>query len=179
MDNGLMQEGLIGLARGEILRLRDAAGRHMAVVGGSAWVTQHGDPRDRIVGGGESFQFERDGLSLVMPLGGAARIVLEDGLSPEPAKAPRARELDWDEFLDLAPAFERRARRLRSQAFADFFAAAGRALKALPGRMWRSLSAAAREKRTVTELGALSDHILKDIGLRRDQIDCVARRLAC
>jgi len=33
--------------------------------------------------------------------------------------------------------------------------------------------------RTVQELRSLSDHMLKDIGLRRDQIDCVAKRLPC
>jgi uncharacterized protein YjiS (DUF1127 family) len=179
MDSGLMQEGLIGLNEGEVLRLRDAAGRHLAVARGTAWVTQENDPRDRIVGRGESFRFERDGLSLVVPLGGTAGIVLEDGLSPAPGKAPETRELDWDELLDLAPVYERRARRLRAQAFADLVAAAGRALKALPARLSRSLSGALRARRTASQLHALSDHILRDIGLRRDQIDCVARRIAC
>lgn len=34
-----------------------------------------------------------------------------------------------------------------------------------------------RRRRTVRELQSLSDHMLRDVGLRRDQIECVARRL--
>lgn len=39
-----------------------------------------------------------------------------------------------------------------------------------PGRMLR-------RRRTVRELQSLSDHMLRDVGLRRDEIECVARRL--
>jgi len=31
----------------------------------------------------------------------------------------------------------------------------------------------------VRELASLSDYLLRDLGLRRDQIECVARKLAC
>jgi uncharacterized protein YjiS (DUF1127 family) len=42
-----------------------------------------------------------------------------------------------------------------------------------------SLGRALRRRRTVRELQSLSDHMLRDVGLRRDQIDCVAKELAC
>jgi len=47
-------------------------------------------------------------------------------------------------------------------------------------RVWRwlrALFARAEARRTVRELEFLSDHILRDIGLRRDQIASVAREL--
>ena len=39
MDNGLLHKGLIGLKPGEVLRLRNTAGRHLEVLQGIAWVT--------------------------------------------------------------------------------------------------------------------------------------------
>ena len=86
MDNRLMHEGSIGLKPGEVLRLRNAAGRHLAVLQGSAWVTQDGDARDIVVGSGESLRFDRDGLALVMPLGAETRLILEDGLRRRAAR---------------------------------------------------------------------------------------------
>jgi len=47
-------------------------------------------------------------------------------------------------------------------------------------RIWRwlrTLVAHAEARRTARELERLSDHILRDIGLRRDQIGSVAREL--
>jgi len=43
----------------------------------------------------------------------------------------------------------------------------------------RAPGRALRTRRTARELQALSDYMLRDLGLRRDQIDCVAKRLAC
>jgi hypothetical protein len=102
---------LLTINPGEVLRLRDAAGRHLGVMQGAVWITQHGDRRDPVLESGASFRFDRDGLSLVQPLGGPATVVLEAGLVPENET--------------------------------------GRAAHAL---------------------GGLSDHLLRDLGLRRDQI---------
>ena len=85
MDTGMMLKGLLTINPGEILRLRDAAGRHLGVVHGTVWITQHGDRRDPVIESGASFRFERNGLSLVQPLGGPATVVLEAGLAPENA----------------------------------------------------------------------------------------------
>lgn len=179
MDTGFRHEGLIGLNPGEILRLRNAAGRHIGVVRGAVWVTQHADPGDRVLGSGESFRFDRDGLALATPLGGAAKFVLEEGLAPERSVEPHEIGVARDPWSHHTPAFERAARRMRAEAIAKALAALGGGVKALWGRLSRTFSAARQERQTARELGALSDHILKDIGLRRDQIACAARQYPC
>ena len=42
----------------------------------------------------------------------------------------------------------------------------------------KKYTAAARERRTVLQLEGLSDHSLRDIGLKRDEIELIARRLS-
>jgi uncharacterized protein YjiS (DUF1127 family) len=175
MDNGLLHEGSIGLKPGEVLRLRNAAGRHLAVLQGIAWVTQDGDARDSVVGSGESLRFDRDGLALVMPLGAETRLILEGGLAPE---RHEALEYFSGHGEDMAY-FERRAQRLRAEAFARVGAWLAGALKALWGRYARAQSGALQSLKTAHELRALSDRGLTDIGLRRDQIDCVTRQIPC
>lgn len=176
MDTGLLRaSGLIGLAPDEVLRLRDGAGRHIGVVRGVAWVTQDGDPRDYVLGSGESLRLERDGLVLVMPLGGEAKLVLEEGLAAasavaQPEFSPRGGDTAY---------FKRRAHLLRAEAMAQAVAALGAGLKALWHRIGRSWRARARAQRTAAELRRLSDRMLQDIGLRRDQVDCAARLGPC
>lgn len=80
-----------------------------------------------------------------------------------------------EDFAYLA----RRAHRMRAEAMAQAFAGVIGALKALARRVARMPSAAIRARQTARELHALSDHILKDLGLRRDQINCVARQVPC
>lgn len=145
MNTARMQQGFLTIQPGEVLRLRDAAGRHLGVVNGAVWITQHGDPRDPVLESGASFRFERNGLSLVQPLGGPATLALEDGLAPENAigrpadpAEPRARQLARSE------PFRHQARHLRAQA-----------------------------------LSSLSDHLLRDLGLRRDQIGFGATTREC
>jgi uncharacterized protein YjiS (DUF1127 family) len=175
MDNGMLHAGSIGLKAGEVLRLRNAAGRHLAVLQGAAWVTQDGDARDSVVGSGESFRFDRDGLALVMPLGAGTRLILEAGLAPEGREAPANFSAHGE---DMAY-FERRARRLRAEAIARLGARVAGALKALWGRYARALSTAPQSLQTAGELQGLSDAVLKDIGLRRDQINCITRQIPC
>ncbi len=55
----------IRLARGDHLRIRDGHGAHVAVGHGTAWLTQHGDRRDIVIGAGESFRIDRDGVTVV------------------------------------------------------------------------------------------------------------------
>jgi len=174
MDTGLMHQGLVGLRRGEVLRLRDAAGRHLGVVGGAVWVTQDGDLQDWVVEAGHSFRFDRDGLALVMPLNSGASLVLENGLAAD-QPAPAAPS-PW-RFHTAR--FEREARRLRAAAVAQILRGLADGLKSLWQRTIGSVSVAMQARRTRAELRALSDHVLRDIGLRREQIDCAARQLPC
>lgn len=175
MDNGLLQKGLIELKPGKVLRLHNGAGRHLSVLQGSAWVTQDGDLRDIVVGSGESLRIDREGLTVVMPLGSETRLVLEDGLAPEHAETP-------DYFSahggDLAY-FQRRAQRARAEAISQLAGSIAGGLKTLWSRIDRARSAQAQSLRTARELRALSDRGLGDIGLRRDQIDCVMQRVPC
>ena len=175
MDNGLLHEGLIALKPGEVLRLRNTAGRHLEVLQGIAWVTQDGDSRDVVVGSGESWRFDRNGRALVMPLGTETRLILEEGIAPEGREAPHYFSAHGE---DMAY-FERRAQRLRAEAFARLGAWIAGALKALWGRYARAQSTALQSLRSARELRALSDRGLRDIGLRRDQIDCVTRQIPC
>lgn len=109
MDTGLRQQGLLTIAPGGVLRLRDAAGRHLSVVQGSVWITQHGEVRDSVLESGESLRFERKGLSLVQALDGRPAVVaLEEGLEPE----RRATQPAHSEQV------ERGARRLRADTLA-------------------------------------------------------------
>jgi len=142
MRPGLDEIGAIQIAREAPLRLLDARGRHLSVVGGTVWITQQADPRDPVLEAGESFRFDRDGLALVTPLGGPAQVVLEDVRSE----------------------VSRGATRVLLEHLANLARVSLRAL---------------RRRRTARELHALSDHMLRDVGLRRDQIDCVAKQLAC
>jgi uncharacterized protein YjiS (DUF1127 family) len=75
--------------------------------------------------------------------------------------------------------YDRRARRLRAEELARLRAWIAGALKALWSRCARALSASLQSLRMAGELRGLSDAVLKDIGLRRDQIDCVTRQIPC
>ena len=182
---GLMQGGLMALEPGAVLRLPDAAGHHVGVVRGSVWLTQHGEQRDWTLHAGESLRIERNGLTLIVPLGGAARVVLEDGLVAAPSAQAGASEAERsidavtrDPWLVHSPDFELAARRLRAEVIAAMLSGLARRLKAA----WRAfemlLLSMLQTRRTARELRGLSDHLLKDIGLHREEIHCVARRLA-
>jgi uncharacterized protein YjiS (DUF1127 family) len=136
MDHGLIRQPglLVNLHAGKVLRLREAAGRHLTVVRGNLWITQLGERGDPVVAAGETFRFTRAGVSLAQALGGDAVVMLEAGLAPERVadEAPPARS-GW--ALARSAAFQRKARRLRNETLAQ-----------------------------------LSDHLLRDVGLRRDRI---------
>jgi hypothetical protein len=70
---------LLGLRRIEMLRLQDASGTLIACEEGTLWITQEGDARDVVIGAGERFVVDRDGLTIVEALD-AAKLVL----GPEP-----------------------------------------------------------------------------------------------
>jgi len=171
MDTGLLRkEGLLTLPEGQVLRLRDAAGRHLTVVHGDVWITQLSEPRDPVLGAGETFRFERDGLSLVQPLGGPAVVLLEAGLVPEddvPARESVSARARW---LIHSESFQREAHRLRAEAIAAMFAAAARRMNAVAAALWSGLQRLARASARPAALQWLSDHQLRDLGLRRDQV---------
>lgn len=60
------------LTAGRTVRLRRARGLKVACLRGTVWITQDGDLRDIIVGSGEAFTVDRDGLLLIHAFGAAA-----------------------------------------------------------------------------------------------------------
>jgi len=59
----------LGIKRGNLARINNGRGARLRVELGSVWITQDGDTKDVFLRTGESFQIERDGLTLVSVLG--------------------------------------------------------------------------------------------------------------
>lgn len=186
MDSELMRQGSIALNPGELLRLRNAAGRHLSVVRGTVWITQAGDSCDHVIRAGEHFCFDRGGLALVWPLGAdaseATRLVLEDGIATQAGERKTGVErisVTRENGLAFLPEFERRARRMRAAAIGEVtglvLAALARRLNTLWGQISQILAAAFYAVHTARELPALSDSLLKDIGVQRDKISRLAQ----
>jgi len=57
------------VAPGAVLEIGDGIGSQVRVERGTAWVTQQGDETDFILGVGDTFTVDRDGLVLASPLG--------------------------------------------------------------------------------------------------------------
>lgn len=111
-------ETLTRLPRDQMVRIRKARGRCVVVFHGMAWVTQEGDPRDRLLVSGESFTFEHAGVALIHALEPTALVVLErdataavSAVEDLPVPVPAMRRLTTEHVY-------RRARRLRAIAFA-------------------------------------------------------------
>lgn len=172
MDIGLQNKDTVALKRGEILRLRGVAGRYIGVVRGTLWLTQDRDRRDHILCSGEDFRLDRSGTVWAMPLGGAAAVVLEEGLIAERRGAAPIPATDRDS-IDLCFLW---ARLRHSCAMAWAFAGLADSLNRVWGRVARMLSAALQARDTEPGLRALNDHLLKDVGVRRDQFEVTSRR---
>jgi len=67
MNLELDQDGLC-LKRSQLLKVRGGSGHNIVCHSGSVWVTQDRDQRDIVLGAGESFALDRDGLALVQAL---------------------------------------------------------------------------------------------------------------
>ena len=76
MGNLVNTEELV-LAKGQIIRVPDAAGSEIRVKEGSVWITQDREGADHVVGTGGSFRIDRPGVTLVSALQ-AGRIQLRE-----------------------------------------------------------------------------------------------------
>ena len=85
MDTSLGR-ALTKLPAGAMLCIRDGRGKGLAVFHGHAWITQQDDPRDVVLGAGETFALDRPGLAIVLALEDSSALVFEanpgDGLTP-------------------------------------------------------------------------------------------------
>lgn len=74
----------------QLLKVRGGIGHTIVCHDGSLWVTQHRDPRDIVLGAGEAFALDRDGLALVQALAQSAVSLVPASLG----SAPRRRLLE-------------------------------------------------------------------------------------
>jgi hypothetical protein len=66
--DGKTRQGSMQLARGAFARVGGARGMLVRVHQGELWITQEGDPRDYVVGAGQSFRVGRHGVVLACAL---------------------------------------------------------------------------------------------------------------
>jgi len=78
----------IPLARGSVHRIENAKGTEVFCLRGTVWLTQERDPRDIILGSGQSFVLDRKGTAVVYALRDAAITVGTAGYIA-PAEQPR------------------------------------------------------------------------------------------
>jgi hypothetical protein len=97
----------LDLAKGHNATLRDAAGARIECLSGQLWITQHGDERDIVLGPGQSFTFDRNGMVIVNAIRSSQALVDE----PPPAQpaAPWWSRLTayWNEFAISRTAWRR------------------------------------------------------------------------
>lgn len=160
----MLHPAMVAIDRHEILRLRCVLGRYIRVVCGTVWLTQEKDRRDHILSHGENFQFDQGGLVLATPITNAAKVVLEGGRAPTYGGVPECIGEDRKDIAGIA--------RLNvSDAMAWGCAEVAGGCNFGWGRIGRDMLAAMRVIGTKHELRTMSDRMLKDIGLRRDQIE--------
>jgi hypothetical protein len=111
-----LRHPLIELPRNGTLRIADGRGHVIAVFEGQVWLTQDGDERDVFLEAGDSFSFDRPGVTLVQALRDARLLV----------SAPAALERRLD-----SQALHSRARAMRDAAVAAWIARGVAAVESL------------------------------------------------
>jgi hypothetical protein len=69
-----LQSGRLRLARGQVLKLRDAAGSTVCAVEGSVWITEENQPHDIVLQPRGCYRLSQPGLAIVQTLGGEASL---------------------------------------------------------------------------------------------------------
>lgn len=82
----LNQDGLCLKPR-QMLKVRRGSGHTIVCHKGSVWLTQPGDGRDIVLGAGESFALDRNGVALVQALEQSAISIAAPSLRPRAAPA--------------------------------------------------------------------------------------------
>jgi hypothetical protein len=69
-----LQSGQLRLARGQVLKLRDAAGSTVCAVEGSIWITEENQPDDIVLKPRGRYRLSHPGLAIVQTLGDEASL---------------------------------------------------------------------------------------------------------
>jgi hypothetical protein len=78
-----LRQPLTELPQGATLRIHDGRDRGIAVFAGQVWITQANDLRDTVIGAGESFTFDRPGLTLVQAFSDTRLMLIDAEPQPE------------------------------------------------------------------------------------------------
>jgi len=160
-----LESAVVTLKPGAVLRLRSGIGRRVSHVRGTVWVTQDRDTRDIVLENGADLEIEAEGAAVLQALGGPAMVALEDGVEVAVASLDRETTsplagIDFDRI-------ERDAHAMRAREIGAWASAAATAL----GEFWKKLGRRLEAARARDELRGLSDRMLRDVGLRRSEID--------
>ena len=60
-----MHQGSLQIPRSGYFQVIDGRGTLVRCLFGSVWLTQDGDPRDIMLGAGDTFRLDRDGVAIV------------------------------------------------------------------------------------------------------------------
>jgi hypothetical protein len=91
LDERLLCEA-VPLDRGDLLGVRGGRGALLCIQRGIAWLTQDHDARDVLIGAGECFRIDRDGLALVQAHHGTTITVTAPFGTPRPKTFRQCRE---------------------------------------------------------------------------------------
>lgn len=69
----------IDMTGGDLVELNDARGTTLTVTRGRLWLTQQRDPRDIVLGPGDAWTIEKNGLTLIEARGDSALHVIGSG----------------------------------------------------------------------------------------------------
>jgi len=72
MNIELAKGGVVRLARGQSLKVRDGAGTNICAQAGTLWITEENSATDVVLKPGNCFRLERPGLAIVQAFGDAA-----------------------------------------------------------------------------------------------------------
>ena len=98
---------LIDFSNREAVSLDDVKGSRLSLLTGTLWITQHDDPQDIVLRGGEDWVVERDGRTVLQAQNDALVYVVGRDIKPiaEPSPAESPPRGAWTHLLRLRRPF--------------------------------------------------------------------------
>jgi hypothetical protein len=98
-----MNNRLLNLGRGDVVELIDAQGTTLRIGRGSVWITQERDRRDVVLGAGDTWTVERDGLTLAEARGDTALLIAAGAHRTRLRRQARGWKERFAAWLDATP----------------------------------------------------------------------------